>query len=210
MDVNQYILNNVDELRNNTLELYQIEHVMLNFVLNEVIIPSPIETFVTDIECNKFILPETLKVLDIWGNNQNNTTFNISDNLNKFIIRNTNIINIDIMKLFKKQWVSFKFYNCKFNNIDLNILLSKYYKKYFNEDPKNTCDSEQYKHFMNNNISSKRHYNIITKIIHYEDCITEKKKFSNIIREELVASAFHPDRIGPLITKYGIDIVETL
>ena len=120
----------------------------------------------------------------------------------------TNIINNNLMKLFTK--VSYRYTNCSLNNIPLNILLNQQYKKYFYEDPKYICNREEYKGFINNMIYSNIHKNIIDEIKEYEERIQQGKEFCRIIYDELIERVWEPDRICPIIKKYGIEYLEKL
>jgi hypothetical protein len=69
---------------------------------------------------------------------------------------------------------------------------------------------EKYDKYMNNVILSKYHKKIIDDILMYQERIAQGKQFCETIVEELVATAFHPNRIGPFISKYGLKIMEAL
>ena len=203
---------NIDEIIDyykidNTLEIYN-DYFDKDVYFDIAVIPSSIQIFVTDIQCNKLYLPDSLRVLDIWNDNQKTLEFNIPNMLQTIKMRDTNIINNNLMKLFTK--VSYRYTNCCLNNIPLNILLNQQYKKYFHEDPKYICNREEYKGFMNNMIYSKIHKNIIDEIKEYEQRIQQAKEFCRIIYDELIERVWEPDRICPLITKYGIDYLENL
>jgi len=98
---------------------------------------------------------------------------------------------------------SYRYVQIEVNGIGLNILINKLYNKYFN----NKEDSNV---LIYNTIYSKIHNNIIEDIKTYEKRITQGSAFCNIIKDELIATAFHPNRLCPLIKKYGIGIVEKL
>ena len=190
-----------------TLEIYS-DYFDKDVYFDEAVIPSPIRIFVTDIQCNKLFLPDTLNVLDVWNDNQKTLEFNIPNKLQTIKMRDTNIINNNLMRLFTK--VSYRYTNCSLNGISLNILLNQQYKKYFHEDPKYICNREEYKGLMNNMIYSKIHKNIIDEIKEYEKRIQQGKEFCRIIYDELIEQVWHPDRICPIIKKYGIKYLEKL
>ena len=109
--------------------------------IDELIIPSPIESFVSDIYCKKLILPESLKVLDLWYDYDNSLEFNIPYNIKNIKMRYANILNKSFINLFPLNG-SFRFIHCKLNNIELNIVLHQYYNKCFNNNIKNICTYE--------------------------------------------------------------------
>ena len=201
---------NIDEIIDcykdgQTLEIYN-DYFDKDVHFDEIVIPYPVRIFVTDIQCNKIFLPDTINVLDIWNDNHN-LEFNIPTKLQTIKMRNTNIINNNLMKLFTK--VSYRYTNCSLNGISLNILLNQQYKKYFNEDPKYICNREEYKGLMNNTIYSKIHKNIINEIVNYEERIQQGKEFCTTIYDELIERVWNPDRICP-IKMYGIEYLEKL
>jgi len=207
MNLNTYVVEILDKLSTTTLELYQDDNEFLQQEYDELIIPIPIEKFITDIHCKKFILPPTLKVLDLWFNDYHSFECNIPTNIKTIIIRYVNINNISIMNLFPNN-CSYRYIEVSINNIELNIIINQLYTKYFNKDSKYISNNISYKGLMNNMIYSKNHNIIINEIKIYEQKIIQGSAFCKIIKEELIDKAFHPDRICPLIKKYGIKVIE--
>jgi len=162
-----------------------------------------IRVFISDITFNKLILPDSLKILDLWGDDDlhQSVTFNIPYSIEQLVLKNINIENIHFLDLCVGKY---NLINVSINNINLNILIDELYIKYFNKYPK----SEHSDKYLNNKILSKYHHNIIEEILEYEKRITQANAFCKIIKEELLATAFHPERIGPLISKYGIEIMD--
>jgi hypothetical protein len=170
---------------------------------DELVVYNNVHTFISDITFNKLILPDTVKVLDLWGENFDCIELTIPNNIEHIILRNINITNIHFLNLFVSRY---DFSNIRVQDVDLNILINRLYNKYFNKNP----STERNDKYLNNVISSKYHHTIIEEILEYEKRTTQGNAFCKIIKEELVASAFHPDRVGPLILKYGIEILEIL
>ena len=181
-----------------TLEHYDDNNIVDTYVVNPLI-----RNFISDITFKNLVLPDSLKILDLWGDDHDTISLNIPSSIELIILKNLNLINVYFLNIFVGKYI---FVNVRVNNTDLNILVNQLYMKYFNKQPK--C--EQMNKYLNNTIISKYHHNIIQDILEYEQRITQGCAFSKLIKEELVALAFHPDRIGPLIKKYGLEIIESL
>ena len=198
----------IKDLSNNILELYNDDH-SIDTKIDELIIPSPIESFVSDIYCKKLILPESLKVLDLWYDYDNSLEFNIPYNIKNIKMRYANILNKSFINLFPLNG-SFRFIHCKLNNIELNIVLHQYYNKCFNNNIKNICTYEEYKALLNNRIYSKSHAHIIEQIQEYEYRISQGMAFCILIKDELLEKAYHPNKICKYIRLYGIRYLEKI
>jgi hypothetical protein len=170
--------------------------------LEEFTINPLIRIFISDINFKRLVLHDNVKIIDLWGDDYVTLEL-INFPKERIILRNVNLINIEFLELFSYQY---DLYYVRIDNIDLNIFVNQLYKKYFNTNPK----VEKYDKYMNNVILSKYHKKIIDDILEYQQKLEQGKKFCETIKEELVATAFHPNRIGPFISKYGLEIMEAL
>jgi len=203
-DIQDYINHQVT-MNSHTLELYSEDE-----IVHEVIeVPTPTVMFISDIMAKKFVLPDTLSVFDLDTVEQNlPIDFNIPQSLEAIILHEKNIQNKNIMELFN---FKYRYVNCTLNGVSLNELISRLYEKYFNKDPKYVTNRLANQNLRNTNtMYSKIHSHLTNEILEYEQRLKQAKAFSRTIKEELIAAAFHPDRIGPLIMKYGIHIIEDL
>jgi hypothetical protein len=168
-----------------TLEVYGDE--VEEKIYLEATIHEPVVNFVTDVDCNRFRFPNTLRVIDIDAFVPNlNLDFNIPDSTEQIIIREKNIIHKNLMELFPEH-IKYKYTECNLNGMRLNILINKLYKKYFN------IESQLNKEF--NIIYSDYNKSILDEIRNYETRVTQGKQFCKIIKETLVAAVWHPDRV---------------
>ena len=196
----------------NIIEIY--EHVVNNHTCSEVTIPSPTKYFVTNVACNKFNFPETLKVIDIGDpsisilreeeesvHSRLHIDFNIPHTNSLTIcicLYNKNIINKDFMELFAPH-ISYRYVYCSLNGIPLNIIIMNLYMKYFTK-----------KLQFHNRLWHVLYDKYTHEIYEYMSKVKQGKEFCKIIKEELVSVAFHPKRICPLIMKYGPEILDDL
>ena len=196
----------------NIIEIY--EHLVNNNTCSEVTIPSPTKYFVTNVACNKFNFPETLKVIDIGDpsisilreeeeavHSRLHIDFNIPHANSLTIclcLYNKNIINKDFMDLFAPH-ISYRYMYCSLNDIPLNIIIMNLYMKYFTK-----------KLQFHNKLWHIIYDTYTREIYEYMFRVKQGKEFCKIIKEELVSVAFHPKRICPMIMKYGPEILDDL
>ena len=186
MDLQTLINQRVTE-NTHTLEVYGNE--VEERIFLEATISTPILHFVTDVDCNRFKFANTLEVIDIDAFVPNlSLEFNIPSGIKQIIIRNKNILNKNLMELFPEN-VKYKYIECNLEGEALNIIINQLYKKYFSTSP------QQNTKFMNNMIYSHAHKQIIEEIRSYETKAQQGKAFCNIIKEELIACVWHPDRV---------------
>ena len=167
-------------------------------IKEEFILNPLIRIFISDISFKKLVLSENVKILDLWGDDYKSLEVKLPKSIQQIVFRNFNLINIKLRELFV---CNYYLYNMRIDNVELNIILNQLYMKYFNKNPKFI---NHYDKFMNNNINSKYHRQIIEEILEYEKQVEKGKEFCNIIGTELMETAFHPHFICPQIKKYGL------
>jgi hypothetical protein len=186
-----------------TLEIYGDE--VEEKIYLEATISEPVINFITDVDCNKFRFPNTLRVIDIDTCVPNlNLDLNIPNEIKQINISNKNFININLMKLFPPN-TRYRYIECNLNNVGLNSLINKLYNKYFSSSPKYVSNSNPNVLLLNNFIYSSLHSDILDEIRIYDSKIAQGKQFCKTIKEELVAGAWHPDRVEKWIYA-GIDL----
>ena len=79
-------------------------------------------------------------------------------------------------------------------------LFEKYFPEEYMSDPKNVLNSINYR-------NESRYINEIQE---YEARIAQGKAFRLAIKEELIATVWHPDKVEKIINKYGIDYLDNL
>ena len=199
MDINAKIQNKISKLTEPILELYCDNDEIEPFT--KIIIPEPIEVYVSDYTSYDLSLPKTLRVLDLdyWGDIS--MRFNMPPNIEDIIIRNTNIEGKTLMELFPKTCKRYRYTNCHLNNEAITAIVCRLYLKYF---------GYKYFHFKRNIINYRIHSCIIEEIRMYEENIIKARMNTNLIKEELIQEIYHPDRIKNGICKYGMDFIDTL
>lgn len=176
MDINERILDEVKILPNKTLELYYDD---TTIVYDTIVIPSPIERLVSDYVCNKLVLPESLKVIDL--------------NFETDVLFECKLPEVEYCKMVNIHWApqkplselfkGFYYYSeCTINKKPLHEIIYEKYKKYFNE--------EIYfkKNVINQRIVGKK----VETLILYENMLEKCKARSASMKEELVQLAYHP------------------
>lgn len=190
------------------LEIYNDE--VPEVIYEELIIPEPITSFITDIDCNCFVLPNSLSIFDADSTiNGLPIFFNIPPNLTHIVIRNKDIWNKRLLELFNPNF-TYRYINCTLDGVDLSICVNQLYKKYFNSEPRYPTNKLANQKLMNNILYSKVHRQITDSLVTYEQNIQRNKQFCSYIKEELISKLYHPDRIEKLINTYGIDILDEL
>lgn len=202
--MSNYILSNIT---NNVLEFYDDENVPQE-LHNCIVVPSNVELYISDVETNKIVFPDSIKVIDIQYENLTSLNINFPENIEHLILQNVNLTNKNVMELFSNSLLSYKFAGVYIDGEELSILINKLYTKYFNVLPRYTTHRLANQKLMNNMIYSRIHSQIIDDIYNYVTKLEQATQFCQIIKEELIAAAFHPNRIGPLIRKYGIEMLE--
>jgi len=199
MDINAKIQNKISKLTNPILELYCDNDEIETFT--KIIIPEPIEVYVSDYTSYDLVLPNTLRVLDLdyWGDIS--MRFNMPPNIEDIIIRNTNIEGKTLMELFPSICKRYRYTNCHLNNEAITAIVSRLYLKYF---------SYKYFHFKRNIINYRIHSCIIEEIRMYEENIIKAKINTKRIKQELIEAVYHPNRINKGIEKYGMEFIEYL
>jgi hypothetical protein len=192
MDLQTLINERVTE-NTHTLEIYGDEvedHIFLEATISE-----PVINFVTDVDCNRFKFPNTISIIDIDAFVPNlNLEFNIPSSTEQIIIRNKNIVNKNLMELFPEK-VKYRYIECNLEGEGINILINQCYKKYFNEAPRYSSNRLANQKIMNNMIYSRFHSVIIDSIRTYEQKVAQGKAFCRTIKEELLATVWHPNRV---------------
>lgn len=187
----------------NYAELYKYEDYEDWNPYEELIVPAPYEAFVSDIYFNKLKLPDTLIVLDLWFDDMIDFEFNIPPKIEEIILIKANILNKNLMDLFPKN-LRYNYSECSLNNIPIYTCVYNLYTKYFPEeymsDPKNVLNSINYRH----------ESPYINEIQEYEARIAQGRAFRLAIKEELIATVWHPDKVEKIVNKYGIDYLDNL
>lgn len=176
MDINQRILEEVSILTKKTLELYYDD---TTIVYDTIVIPSPVETLISDYVCNKLVLPNSLKVIDL--------------NFETDVLLDCKLPTLEYSKMVNIHWPSnkslselfngFYYYSgCTINNKPLNEILHEKYSKYFNES------FTIKKNILNQRIIGAK----VEKLLSYENMLEKSKARSETIKEELVHLAYHP------------------
>ena len=199
-DLQAYIEERVANCReDNLLELYSDDEMLRfneNHIYEEIVVPAPVEVFVTELNTRRFVLPKTLRVLDSAPFIQTDLHLNIRDtpNLEYIIIRRTNIVGCGLHDLFPVR-VRYRYEDCLLNGVELNTIINSLYEKYFGERPRYTCHRIHNQFLDKNSISRHLHSHIIESILEYQRCITQGRAFRLEVKEELVAQAWHPRRV---------------
>ena len=184
-------------------ELYRYEDYEDWNPYEELIVPAPYKAFVSDIYFNKLKLPDTLIVLDLWFDDMIDFEFNIPPKIEEIILIKANILNKNLMDLFPKN-LRYNYSECSLNNIPIYTCVYNLYTKYFPEEymslPKNVLNSINYR-------NESRYINEIQE---YEARIAQGRAFRLAIKEELIATVWHPDKVEKIINKYGIDYLDNL
>lgn len=184
-------------------ELYRYEDYEDWNPYEELIVPAPYKAFVSDIYFNKLKLPDTLIVLDLWFDDMIDFEFNIPPKIEEIILIKANILNKNLMDLFPKN-LRYNYSECSLNNIPIYTCVYNLYTKYFPEEymslPKNALNSINYR-------NESRYINEIQE---YEARIAQGRAFRLAIKEELIATVWHPDKVEKIINKYGIDYLDNL
>ena len=184
-------------------ELYRYEDYEDWNPYEELIVPAPYKAFVSDIYFNKLKLPDTLIVLDLWFDDMIDFEFNIPPKIEEIILIKANILNKNLMDLFPKN-LRYNYSECSLNNIPIYTCVYNLYTKYFPEEymslPKNVLNSINYR-------NESRYINEIQE---YEARIAQGRAFRLAIKEELIATVWHPDKVEKIINKYGIDYLDSL
>jgi hypothetical protein len=205
----QEIINSRANENTYTLELY-LDDIDDNTIHEQITIPEPVTKFISDIDCNKYIFPETLSVIDIDSTVDNlPIIFNIPQNIEHIILRHKNIFNKKLLDLFHPNF-AYRYIDCSLDGVELNILVNQLYKKYFDVEPKYTSNHEANKKLMNNMLYSKVHRQITNELYTYETRMAQAKAFMKLIKEELYMAVYHPDRVEVMLNKYGHDFIEAL
>lgn len=191
------------------LELYKYETFEFDAdtVHSEVVVPSPIDVFVSDWNISKIILPDTLHALDMWFDEMFDIDFNMPPEIEEIVFINANILNKKLMELFPTN-VRYTYSHCYLNGTPIYTCLYNLYTKYFPE--KSIPKSEHVINSTNYRYASYPHSSYVSEIKEYEARIAQGKAFRLAIKEELVAAVWHPDKVEKLINKYGLDIIDTL
>ena len=199
MNINAIILDKISKLTEPILEMYCDDDEMEPFPT--ITIPEPIEVYVSDYTCYNLILPNTLRVLDLdyWGDIT--IRFNMPPNIEDIIIRNTNIEDKRLMELFPPTCNRYRYSKCSLNNEPITAMISRLYLKYF---------GYKYFHFKKNVVNYRIHSSIIEEIRIYEDNIIKARENSNRMKEELMQSVYHPNRIKNGINQYGMIFIKSL
>lgn len=208
MNMQEYINNHVNEDQC-MLELYYDDYE--NYTNYEsLVIPPPVKLFISDIDCNKYVLSDTLNVFDIYPTIDNlSIIFNIPKNLEHISLQNKNILNKELMELFNPNF-EYRYLGCMLDGIELNILVNQRYKKYFVSEPRYATNRLSNQKLMNNMIYSKVHRQITNDIYEYESRLTQAKDFMKQIKDELLMYVYHPDRVEIMLHKYGNDFINCL
>ena len=175
MDINERILDEVKILANKTLELYYDD---TTIVYDTIVIPSPVERLVSDYVCNKLVLPESLKVLDL--------------NFETHVTLECKLPKLEYCKMVNIHWPQkplselfqgYYYYNeCTINKKPLHEILYEKYKKYFNEEIT----------FKKNVINQRIVGAKVENLLNYETMLEKCKARSDAMKEELVQFAYHP------------------
>lgn len=183
MDIQEYFEDRISPY-SKIFELYKYEsyEITQDIIYDEITIPNPIEIFVTDFIFKKIRLSPSVQVLDIWFDEEAELEFNNHNNIREIIMINVNIQNKSLIDLLSNS-IRFKYINCKLNGVELTKLLTEKYIKYFNTVVEL------------NDLDSNIHRQITDKIINYETTVVKSKEFCRTIKEELVASVWHPDNV---------------
>ena len=205
----QELINSRANDNSHTLELYYDD--TNDYTITESLtIPQPINMFISDIDCNRYTLPDTLSIFDIDSVVFNlPIIFNIPPNLEHIILRNKNILNKELMELFSPNF-SYRYLDCMLDGVELSILVNKRYKKYFNVEPRYATNRLANQKLMNNMLYSKIHRQITNEIFEYETRVSQAKDFITLIKDELYMAVYHPDRIEVMLYKYGHDFLDCL
>lgn len=208
ININNYVEQRISRYYTK-LELYKYETFEFNAdtVHPEVVIPLPVEVFVSDWNISKIILPDTLQALDIWFDNMFDFEFNMPPNIEEIVFINANILNKKLMELFPTN-VRYTYSDCCLDGTPIYTCLYNLYTKYFPEKPIPT--SEHVIRSITHRYQLHSHIPFVNEIKEYEERIAQGKAFRCAIKEELVAAVWHPDKVEKLINAYGIDIIDTL
>ena len=208
ININDYVEQRISRY-SKKLELYKYESFEFDedMVHPEIIVPSPIEVFVSDWNISKIVLPDTLQALDIWFDDIFDFEFNMPPKIEEIVLINANIKNKKLMELFPHN-VRYTYSECCLNGTPIYICLYNLYKKYFPDNRINISDHVI--NSINHRYRSYYHSSCIYEIKEYEARIAQGRAFRLAIKEELVAAVWHPDKIEKLINAYGIDIIDTL
>jgi len=196
-----FIVENFD----NVLHLTYGSEDDFNHIYSEIAIPENIKVYISDLSCKKLITHSNLTVLDL--DPIVNTDLEITSlyNIKDIVIRDTNLINISLLELFPKN-CRYRYSHCSLNGIPISKLVNELYKKYFDVYPKYETVYGVFPQIQNNIVYYRIHSDIIEQIKSYEENISRAKKFSNIIKEELVMKACHPKRLERWIIYMDLDL----
>jgi hypothetical protein len=217
ISINDYVQGRISRYYTK-LELYKYESFEFgeDTIHPEVVVPSPIEVFVSDWNISKIILPDTLQALDIWFDDIFELEFNIPSKIEEIVFINANILNKNIMELFPKN-LRYNYSDSYLNSTPIYTCVYNLYTKYFPKecisDPKNDLNHEEYMSHPKNSLNSINYRydsRYINEIREYEARIAQGRAFRLAIKEELVAAVWHPDKVEKLINAYGIDFLDTL
>lgn len=167
------------------LELYYENENENQYILyDDIVIASTVEILVCDHTYKKIVLPDELRVLDLHYPEAVSLDFNIPLHIQYIKLENISIIKKSLMELFPEH-VYYYYKDCLLNDIPIYRLVNEKYQQYFNTD----C-------LKNNVISHRQNKDIIDTIRKYEDTLLKARQRSDIIREELLMIALHPDRVA--------------
>ena len=184
-------------IKNNIIEYYTANPKVYPTIL----IPEPYEGYISDLNTHNLSLPDSLRVLDLFPTKNIDLSFNIPYNIEDIIIRNTNIINKNVLDLFPNN-SRYRYVNCNLNGVPLYRSIEHLYFKYFQTILPETCKP------LKGVVYYRYHDTIINNIKKYLYNIEQKKRFINIIYEELIATLWHPDRIELISKKYNIETID--
>lgn len=180
-----------------TLELY-FDNDMLPYqedhVYEEIVVPSPVEVFVSEINTRRLVLPSTLKVLDVLPFLETDLQLNIPPNLQTIIIRFANIVGKTLTELFPIN-AKYEYESCKLEGVELHTLINAKYEKYFGVKPRYNTNRLYNQIINRNGINKRLHGQIINEMLTYEQNIKLHQTFCQTIRDDLNAAVWHPNRV---------------
>jgi hypothetical protein len=157
-----------------TLELYSEDELLRyheNHTFEEIVVPSPVEVFVNELNTRRIVAPPTLRVIDHMPFMTHPLEFNIPDSLEMIILHNVNIQKKQFIELFKPG-ISYTYKNCLLDGVPLNeIVISLYKECSGGEEPRYSTHRLYNQPLTKNSISRLFHAHIIAKILQHQQIL---------------------------------------
>ena len=161
-NINDYI---VDKVNNHTVELYYDENIPCkeSHIFEEIIVPSPTEYFISELNTRRLILPNTIKVVDVTPYVDTDFSCNFPPSLEVLNIGYVDFVNKTFEELFSGN-IRYKYEHCSLNGVPLHHIINERYEKCFGVKPKYNT-TRLYNQSLNTNSINKRFHGEIIKAI---------------------------------------------